>query len=140
MLDRVRRGGPAIQLTSFVDVLFILLAFLLVFGSLERAAPDRLAVDLPRAGAGTANNGRELAVVLNHDGKLWAAGQLIDRPGLAAMVRAGHGSGLIVVVYADRNLPIGQVVTLLTLIRENGGDRASLAVLPPVDARPRTAP
>ncbi len=65
MLTHPPRRNPEVQLTSFVDVLFNLLAFILVVGSLERTTPARLKVELPRPRmtAVSAGQDAELAVV-----------------------------------------------------------------------------
>lgn len=133
MLTHPPRRNPEMQLTSFVDVLFNTLAFILVVGSLERATPSRLKVELPRPRltAAAADRVAELAVVLDQMGRLQVEGMIVDDREFVRLLRRRPAAGKAVVIWADRRLPYERVIEVLALVQGGGSEgRVRLAVLP----------
>lgn len=132
MLKLPARKGPEIQFTSFVDLFFNLLAFMLVVGSLEQAAPAHLQVELPRPRMTAAHEeiGQELKIVLDKEEHMRANGRLVSEAELAGIIRQSPSARIATVIWADRRLPYERVVAILALVRESGGRRIKLAVLP----------
>ena len=132
MLKKPAPRSPEIQLTTFVDVLFNLLAFFLVFAALKWAAPVTLGVDLPRTvQTGEAvENRRELQVVLDNKGSVRIDGRPVPDARLAEELRRRQNKNTVTVIWADKDLPYQRVIALLSVVRLNGGRRVRLAVLP----------
>ena len=131
MLTLPARRRPEIHLTSFVDVFFNLLAFILIVGSLEKALPSRLDVELPRPAMAAAPLRAEsaLEVILDRNGHLRVGSRSVTQDDLAQMIRGLQPAAKPIVLWADRRLPYEQVVALLALVQKNGGKHVRLAVL-----------
>lgn len=132
MLKKPARRSPEIQLTTFVDVLFNLLAFFLVFAALKWAAPTSLGVDLPQTPSleSTVRNKQELKIVMDGKGHVRIDGKIIPDPRLASILNSRQTEKTVTVIWADKDLPYEKVVNLLSLVRMNGGRHVRLAVLP----------
>lgn len=132
MLKKPVRRRPEIQLTTFVDVLFTLLAFFLVFAALKWAAPTSLGVDLPRTASmeSAVRNKQELQIVMNGKGIIRIDGRIVPDGRLAEVLRHRQTERMVTVIWADKKLPYEKVVTLLSIVRMNGGRHVRLAVLP----------
>lgn len=128
-LVHAERRRPQVNITSLIDVLFLLLTFFLLTTSfIEQSA---LKVDLPDTEHGDAVQ-RERRFVLNvaEDGRLSYGGQEMDRPSLAATLsdaaeEINSGGGLT--LRADRVLPYGDVMKILDLIKGAGIRRFVIA-------------
>jgi biopolymer transport protein ExbD len=132
MLKKPTQRQPEIQLTTFVDVLFNLLAFFLIFAALKWAVPSSLGVDLPRtpSGEGMLRNKGKVIVVMEGDGRVRIDGRAVPDSKLAEVLQGLQNDKTTTVIWAERDLPYEKVVTLLSVVRANGGRRVRLAVLP----------
>ena len=128
LVDAPRRR-PTVNITSLIDVLFLLLTFFLVTTSfIEQSA---LKVELPSM-QHTDQVRQERQFVLNVDasGAMNYGGQAVTREILREKLTAlaqdvDAGGGLI--LRADRELPYGDVMEILDLIRGTGIRRVSNA-------------
>ncbi|HEX2954592.1 MAG TPA: biopolymer transporter ExbD [Bacillota bacterium] len=132
MLKKPARRGPEIQLTTFVDVLFNLLAFFLIFAALKWAVPSSLGVDLPHtpSGEGLLRNKGKITVVMNDKGSVQIEGRTVPDSRLALVLHRLQSDKTTTVIWAARDLRYEKVITLLSIVRANGGRRVRLAVLP----------
>lgn len=133
MLKRLPKSPAAIQLTSFVDVVFNLLAFVLLVGSLETDVPERLGVEIPRApvvSASSVDHQRKIVIRMDVAGKVWIRERNISDTELAEVLRKLHTTNISTEIWADRRIAYERVVRLLALVRENGGNHVKLMVLP----------
>lgn len=132
MLKKPARRGPEIQLTTFVDVLFNLLAFFLIFAALKWAVPSSLGVDLPHtpSGEGLLRNKGKVTVVMEDSGSIRIEGKTVPDSRLAEVLHRLQNDQTTTVIWAAKDLPYEKVVTLLSVVRANGGRRVRLAVLP----------
>lgn len=132
LLDKPRRR-PSINITSLIDVLFLLLTFFLVTTSfIEQSA---LKVELPSM-QHSEQTEREKRFVLNvsTDGKMNYNGRETDAEALRrelgeAAEEINTSGGLV--LRADRSLDYGDVVTVLDLIRGAGIKRFAIAAVAP---------
>jgi len=132
LLDKPRRR-PSINITSLIDVLFLLLTFFLVTTSfIEQSA---LKVELPSM-QHSEQTEREKRFVLNlsADGRMNYNGRETDTEALRrelgeAVVEINASGGLV--LRADRSLDYGDVVTVLDLIRGAGIKRFAIATVSP---------
>ena len=122
---------PAVNVTSLIDVLFLLLTFFLV--TTQFADQSALKVELPAmAHSEKTQHLRRYILNVSADGQMALDGQVVDRERLrdllarqAAEVDASGG----LVLRADRHLPYGDVMSILDLIRGAGIRRITNATV-----------
>lgn len=130
---RTRQGeDPELNLTSLIDVVFLLLIFFMVSTTFERQAALR--IDLPEASAEAQpqESPSRLELVIDPEGRIYLNdSQLVDSgPATirAALERvAGERRDLPVVIRADAQTPHHYVVTVMDVTGRLGFNRLSIA-------------
>lgn len=127
------RDEPEINLTSLIDVVFLLLIFFMVSTTFERQALLRL--DLPEASTAEAETVPEIVeFIITADGRLFIDEQELVDP-RRATVRAAIAQHLAdrpeaaLVVRADAEAPHRMVVRVLDSAAAEGVRRVSIAAL-----------
>lgn len=121
-----------VELIPLIDVVFCILIFF-ILAAVSFSRQQAISVDLPKAGTGTAQ-GRELLVVsLNELGQVYVEQQPVatKKEFLQRLqtYRQQNPNG-VMALYASTNSSYNDVVQVLDLLREVGGDRVALATLP----------
>jgi biopolymer transport protein ExbD len=121
-----------IEVVPLIDVIFCILTFFLL-AAVGLSRQQAISVDLPKASTGTPQ-GREILVVsLNELGQVY-----VDQEPVATKeqflqklqaYRQNNPDGLMA-LYAATNASYNQVVQVLDLLRQVGGERVALATLP----------
>lgn len=112
-------------LTPLADVVFLLLAFFMLAGEVQRS--DRARV-LPPASASEARPSRDrVELVMEANGSLWLQD---ERIALAALAPALANSAKPPLVKADANLPVETLRDVLAELRRAGVREAALATRP----------
>ncbi len=127
-----RRGrGVMINITSLIDVMFLLLIFFMVTSTFKNQPAIELS--LPRSSSAQETLLAPTVIYLTRDGRLFWDNVAIDRAQLGERLRrqqAATGEDQIV-LRADEQAEHGAVVALIDLIKESGYRRVSLAARPP---------
>jgi biopolymer transport protein ExbD len=126
MTFRERRARKQVQLnvTSLIDVLFLLLIFFMITGTFKRVG--ELELTLPESTtstpAGEGSEAHQAELILAEDGTLRLEGTEVSRPELLArlqaLLAADPGSGIL--IKAETHVEHGEVVRLLDIVREAG--------------------
>lgn len=123
---------PAIDLTSLIDVVFLLLIFFMVSTTFEK--PASLKIDLPEASAVEAqpDTPERLELVIDATGRMFLNDrQLVDSSAatLAAAFTeaAGARRDLPLILRADRETPHHFVVTAMDVAAQSGFANLSIA-------------
>jgi biopolymer transport protein ExbD len=121
-----------VELVPLIDVIFCILIFF-ILAAVSFSRQQAISVDLPKAGTGTAQ-GRELLVVsLNELGQVYVEQQPVatKKEFLQRLqtYRQQNPTG-VMALYASTNSSYNDVVQVLDLLREVGGERVALATLP----------
>src|SRR4028119_1195949 len=129
-----------IEVVPLVDVVFCILIFF-ILASVSFARQQAISIDLPKASTGTPQ-GREILVVsLNDLGQVYVEQQpVVTKDDFYQKLRAyrkENPNGLMA-LYASTNATYNDVVQVLDLLREVGGDRVALATLPGESGTTRT--
>jgi len=126
------KEDPNVDLTSLIDVIFLLLIFFMVSTTFERQA--LLKVDLPEASAVEENADLPdtLELVIDNEGRMFLNDQrLIDseaRTVRAAIEQAaGQDRAIPLVLRADRETPHHYVVTAMDVAAQMGFSNLSIA-------------
>jgi len=132
-LQQEEREEPEDNLTSLIDVVFLLLIFFMVSTTFERQALLRL--DLPEASTAEAESIPEVVeFMITDDGRLFVGEQeLVDQRRTtvrAAIVRRfAENPEAVLVVRADAEAPHRLVVRVLDSAAAEGIERVSIAAI-----------
>ncbi|MEM1140648.1 MAG: biopolymer transporter ExbD [Pseudomonadota bacterium] len=124
---RKRNEEAPIDLTAMIDIVFILLIFFVAVASFV-VVPG---VEIARPTAATTSEPLSLAgrFVLDQRGEIVSEGEALALQEVPARVRgmiATTPKGTIL-IEADPSVPTGQLIGLVDVIREAGGDRLAVA-------------
>ncbi len=129
---RRTRAMSDINVVPYIDVMLVLLVIFMVTAPL--APPS--SIDLARAGGAGATPDAYVEVIVERNGSIAvkrsdareAQQRNLDRKNVtAAVLRARGKEALPVVITADRNVPYGEVASLLGQLKEQVRDGAALA-------------
>jgi biopolymer transport protein ExbD len=129
---RIRRKHVDLNVTSLVDVLFLLLIFFTLTSTFKRAG--EIALDLPTSStagpAGSKAHSKPLELVLTEHGTLLLDGAPTTFDGLLPRLRAvsQRQPDREVMIEAEARVAHGQVVRLLDAVRDAGFKGVSIGV------------
>lgn len=114
------KESVGINITSLVDILFILIIFLLVSTTfLEQPA---LNIELPKAKSAGLENVQEVVVSISKTGQVYLNNQPVDikRLGTLLQVEIRKDEKVPVVLRADKDVPYGLVIEVMDIMRGVG--------------------
>ena len=129
--DRSSEQEVRIEILPLIDVIFCILTFF-ILGAVGLSRQQAISLDLPKAETGTSQMQEMLVVSIDENGGLYLEKQRTNQTQLnQAIVNyyQQNPSG-IVVLHASRKTSYNNVVEVLDLLRDVGGDRIALATLP----------
>ena len=128
-----------IELLPLIDVIFCILTFFLL-AAVNFSRQQAISLDLPQAKTGSPQKEEMLIVSIDNIGQLYVEKELVTKTVLSAKVeeyKQENPEGLMV-LYASRNTTYREVVEVLDLLRQLGGERVALATIPLVNYVPTT--
>jgi biopolymer transport protein ExbD len=116
-----KRRKPSINITSLIDVMFLLLIFFMV-SSTFREASDALDITLPRAGSASAQSLDYFEISVVVDGTLYFEGEEVGEAALRAALEdlVAGDSEAKVVLRADSGADFGGVIRAIDIARGAG--------------------
>jgi len=118
-----RRRKPAINITSLIDVMFLLLIFFMVSSTFRHQLG--IDVELPEAETAAMQEMRHREIVVTRNGDYYFGQQLVDENGLrqaiGRLLDAEPEAALI--LRADQRADFGSVIRAIDIAREVGGTR-----------------
>lgn len=125
------RKSTAINITSLIDVMFLLVIFVLLAAKFE---PDGgIAVDLPTARSEESPGTPEVFILtITHDGEYYLQKDRVAEPELGAAIaamREGH-TDPVMVISADRNAPTRHLIHATDIARQVGQARVHFKTKP----------
>ena len=133
---QVRRELPALNLTSLIDIVFLLLIFFMVTTSFSRET--RLLVSLPEASGSAENATESIEVLVDKEGGYAINGRRLVNAEVDSLVRwldleSGGDVSLLVVLVADAEVQHQSVVTAMEAIGRAGFASLSIATREPIE-------
>jgi biopolymer transport protein ExbD len=125
------QGETRIEMVPLIDIIFCILIFFLL-GAVGLSRQQAISMDLPKASTGKPQMREMLVVSLDDLGQLFVEKQPVTENQLFDTLknyRQYNPAGLMV-LHASRNASYNDVVHLLDVLRQVGGDRVALATLP----------
>ena len=125
---RRRRRGARLEMTSLMDVMFLVLVFF-IYCIFDMAVHEGVKVDLPSA-AGVPEKGERIVVTILPDDSLQFNGVPVDRDGVLARIDELRrvNMDLPVLVSGDRRASLGTGIELLAALKRAGVEKASFQV------------
>lgn len=116
-----KRRKPSINITSLIDVMFLLLIFFMV-SSTFKEENDALDITLPQAGTAAAQSLDFVEISVNVGGALYFEGEPVAEADLRAQLQAliSADPGARVVLRADTGADFGGVIRAIDIAREVG--------------------
>ncbi|MFQ4142314.1 biopolymer transporter ExbD [Chlorogloeopsis sp. ULAP02] len=134
-----------VQLIPLIDVIFCILTFFLL-ASLQLTRQQAINVDLPRASSSTAIELKPqrqiLPVTIDAVGQTYVEKQPVRREQLGEILSKylqANPTGTVV-LYASRSATYNDVIELLDLLRQVGGNRVSLGIIPGSSEKTQNSP
>ncbi|MEM8778310.1 MAG: biopolymer transporter ExbD [Cyanobacteria bacterium P01_G01_bin.49] len=129
--DSSQQQEVRIEIVPMIDVIFCILTFF-ILGAVGLSRQQAISLNLPKAGSGTPQMREMLVVSLDDFGQVYVEKQLVTRNQLFDAIKNYYqlNSEGLMVLHASRNASYNEVVEVLDMLREVGGDRVALATLP----------
>ena len=138
--DDSQSSGANIEILPLIDVIFCILTFF-ILAAVNFSRQQAISLDLPQAKTGAPQMQNILIVTIDDIGQLYVDRNLVSRSDLAWEIKKynqANPDGLMT-LYAAKNSTYREVVEVLDILREVGGDRVALATLPE-GSQPATVP
>ena len=123
-----RRRGARLEMTSLMDVMFLVLVFF-IYCIFDMTVHKGLKVDLPNA-AGAEEKGERVVLTILADDALQLNGAAVTRDEALAKVKALYAAGakMPVLISGDRKSTLGMGVELLAELKAAGVEKVSFQV------------
>ncbi|MEL6502635.1 MAG: biopolymer transporter ExbD [Cyanobacteria bacterium J06621_12] len=129
--DDSQSSGANIEILPLIDVIFCILTFF-ILAAVNFSRQQAISLDLPQAKTGAPQLQNILIVTIDDIGQLYVDKNLVSRSDLAWEIKKynqANPDGLMT-LYAAKNSTYREVVEVLDILREVGGNRVALATLP----------
>lgn len=119
--------GPLINITSLIDVVFILLIFFAVTTSF--ISTSSIKVDLPKAKGEAVEQKKNIRVSINNNGTIYIDGSMVSDAELSARfdIMKKSNPDALVVIEADEKALHGKVVFVIDKARSSDFTRFAIA-------------
>ena len=127
-MGRKRRRGARLEMTSLMDVMFLVLVFF-IYCIFDMAVHKGLKVDLPDA-AGAAEKGERIVVTILPDDTMQLNGMPMERDAIVSRVRELNAvkMNLPVLISGDRKSSLGTGIEFLSALKAAGVEKATFQV------------
>ena len=129
--DRSNAQEVRIEVIPLIDVIFCILTFF-ILAALSFSRQQAINLDLPKASTGKPQMREMLVVSLDNIGQVYIEKELVTRNQLYQALKNYellNPNGTIV-LNASRDASYNEVIQVLDMLRQVGGDRVALATLP----------
>ena len=117
-----------IEIVPMIDVIFCILTFFILY-AVGFSRQQAISLNLPKASTGTPQMREMLVVSLDEQGQLYLEQQPVSQVQLYSAVKNYHSlnpTGLMV-LHASQEVLYSEVIQVLDMLKEVGGDRVALA-------------
>ena len=127
MINDENEPISTINVTPFVDIVLVVLIIFMV--TTPALVKSYLEVQLPKAASGAQPPPSPLNITLNENGQIDLNGQQVTRENLQSKIQAiiRESPNVQAIISADRNMPHGEVITIIDIIRTSGINKFAIA-------------
>ncbi len=124
--ERNTKSVREVTMIPMINVIFLLLVFFLVAGSIHKF--DVLPVELPEAISGQVLDEGHVSIVLGRYDEVLANDELITMESIPAFLgqQLKHNKERVITIKADANLNAKNVIAVMDMIKAAGGTNLSL--------------
>ncbi|MGJ4747919.1 ExbD/TolR family protein [Leptospira sp. SA-E8] len=123
----LKEEDPGIDLTSFIDVVFILLVFVMLAVSFRKEIRS-IPLELPKVGQGEDPKGERVEFALLPDGSYRIGEEKVQKSVLEEKLKQGLVKEKEVRFFADKTANYEEIVKVLDLLSKSGASSLELAV------------
>ena len=125
-LHREPKRMKEVNLLPIINLVFLLLIFFLVAGTIEKI--DVLPIDLPLAGNGKVLEESPFVILLGLHDEVLVNDEFVDLAQVPGLIKAAlkDNPDKVVSVKGDAMLPASRVIGMMDIIRASGGRNVSL--------------
>jgi biopolymer transport protein ExbD len=130
-LENSQPQDMRVEIIPLIDVVFCILTFF-ILAAVGLSRQQAISMNLPKASTGTPQMREMLVVSLDDMGQSYVEQQPVTRNQLYDAIKNYHQfnpNGLMV-LHASKEVSYNEVIQVLDLLRQVGGDRVALATLP----------
>lgn len=130
--DRGKKPVKAIGLIPLINVIFLLLIYFLVIGTIDKM--EIIPIDVPIAENGKVVDEGQLTIVLGRHDEILANDEFLtsnDELGAFVKDQLKAHPGLFITVKADAKARSGQVIDVMEILEDAGGKNLALATQSP---------
>jgi len=115
---------------SFINLIDVTLVLLIIFMITAPALHDMINVELPSAKASRANISEGLIITVNKDGTVFIGKEKIKPENFENSFNAlwKKRSGEPVYIRGDKNVPYGNIMNIIGIVKSIGGENVGLVV------------
>ena len=113
-----KRKRPSINITSLIDVMFLLLVFFMV--STTFAEQPGIKLELPAASTAEPSKLQPLVLTIDKKGKMFLNDSPVGEAELRSGLKAAAKPGTTLVLKADKGVPYGYVIRAMDISRQSG--------------------
>ena len=127
-----------IEIVPMIDVIFCILTFF-ILAAVGFSRQQAISLNLPKATTGKPQMREMLVVSLDNRGQLYLEKQPVSQVQLYSAVKNYHSlnpTGLMV-LHASQEVRYSQVIQVLDMLKEVGGERVALATIPGKSSAPK---
>lgn len=139
--DDSQQSGATIEILPLIDVIFCILIFF-ILAAVNFSRQQAISLDLPQAKTGKPQLEDILIVTIDDIGQIYVDKNVVSRSDLSWEIKKfqqANPEGLMT-LYAAKNSTYREVVEVLDILRDVGGDRVALATLPEGSQPTKVAP
>jgi len=124
------RKEAVFDLTSLIDVIFLLLIFFMVSTSFATIRQG-MRVDLPTTTTPQKEIKENIVISITKDNKIYIGKTRVSENKLVAVLKSKlKGKGGLIIINADKNVRHGKVVEVMDLAKQGGADKLGILTTP----------
>ena len=126
--NRFVEESPTIMIIPMIDIMFFLLIFFMI-STLYMSGEQQVPLSLPKTSQTNVTSVATVTVSLTKDGNVYVNQERQTQNSLVETLQEAvqNNPNTTFVIRADENIPYGQVVVMLNLLKESGATYVSIA-------------
>ena len=126
--NRFVEESPTIMIIPMIDIMFFLLIFFMI-STLYMSGEQQVPLSLPKTSQTNVTSVATVTVSLTKDGNVYVNQERQTQNSLVETLQEAvqNNPNTTFVIRADENIPYGQVIVMLNLLKESGATYVSIA-------------
>jgi biopolymer transport protein ExbD len=128
-IERSRQGQKDINMIPMINVIFLMLIFFLVGGTIEKF--EVIHVEIPKADSGHVLDEGHVVIVLGVNDEILVNDDFVLRQDLVATLKEmlKNNPNRVITIKADSRIPATNMIAIMELVKAAGGINLSLVTI-----------